>query len=648
VLKLQLSERAITAAAIGYVGFFPLDYLFLSQGFLDATVHLVFFLAVMKILTSRTNRDHLYTAVIAFLELLAAAILSVNLNFFVFLALFLVCGVAAFTSAEIRRSLQRPDVTARGGQRRLSSRLAALTAAMTIGVLGLTAGLFFMLPRTADAALRQLVSHRFYLPGFSNQVTLGAIGEVKASSTPVMRVRIFDRATLPNLKWRGASLSSFDGRRWFNAPDLAGRVRMDDNRVVLVDEQQRSRRGRRINYRVALNAIDTEALFFAGTPEVLSLRQRWLFRTSTGDLRLTHVPQHGFYYDVYSLLEDPSEVPVVPAQPLAPRERSRYLQLPRLDPRIAELARQVTAGASPDLNRARALERHLRSQYGYTIELPQQAATDPLADFLFQRKKGHCEYFASAMTVMLRSVGIPARLVNGFQSGTWNPISELYVIRASDAHSWVEAWLPGHGWTTFDPTPPDPNPRSLSLWAWLGMYTDAAQTFWQDWVLSYDLGRQATLADRVEQSGRRMGLRWFDGLKAATARWQPAAEEWLRGAAQWAVPLAALLAAGIWSGPMLVQGWRTRRGLRRLRRGEASIADATLLYVRMLHLLRRRGFRKPDWLTPSEFAATLPPSELGRQVRQFTAAYNALRFGGSAEAAPQLSLLLDRLKHQER
>jgi len=86
---------------------------------------------------------------------------------------------------------------------------------------------------------------------------------------------------------------------------------------------------------------------------------------------------------------------------------------------------------------------------------------DPLAYFLFTRKQGHCEYFASAMTVMLRTAGIPARLATGFQSGVYNPITDFWLVRASDAHAWVEAWIPGRGWTTFDPTSARSQPPQL-------------------------------------------------------------------------------------------------------------------------------------------------------------------------------------------
>src|SRR5438034_5598806 len=114
-LRFEVSERATTFATIAYSGFFLLDYLALSRDFLSATVHLLFFLAVMKILTARTNRDYLYTATIAFLELLAAAILSVNFNFFLFLALYTVFATAALLGGEISRGMRRAPLTARNG-----------------------------------------------------------------------------------------------------------------------------------------------------------------------------------------------------------------------------------------------------------------------------------------------------------------------------------------------------------------------------------------------------------------------------------------------------------------------------------------------------------------------------------------------------
>jgi len=654
VVRFTISERFLTIATLAYAGFFPLDYLFLSRAFLDATVHLIFFLAVMKILSARSNRDFLFTSTIAFLELLAAAILSANLNFFLFLALYLFFAMAAFTSSEIRRALEKQQQVARSGLRRFHPRLSGLTIFATLGILALTAGLFFMLPRTADAALRRFITHRIYLPGFSNQVTLGQIGEIKTSSRAVMHIRIDSGTSTPNLKWRGAALSEFDGKRWFNTPGPSTPIRVgpDDGAALLADPAQQARPGPRLMYRVDLNNMDTDALFFAGTPERV-----WgfghpllLLRDANDSCRLSQFPAEGFRYEAYSLLESRlSEAELNrPDGIIAPADiRYRYLQLPpSLDPRVAELARNMTSGELSSAGRARAIERGLRTQYGYTLELPKQEVRDPLTYFLFTRKKGHCEYFASAMTVMLRTQGIPARLVTGFQSGTYNPLTELYVIRASDAHSWVEAWLPHRGWTTFDPTPPDPALRQATLWDKIALYADAADTFWQQWVLAYDPSLQLTLAERMERSGRSFGLRWVDRIGVNIAAWKNRAVAWSRHYGGWLLAAAAALALAAWFAPRAWRALYMLRRVRKARQGRAGTGDATLLYSRMLELLKRRGYQKPAWFTPHEFAASLPRTELGLLVSQFTESYNALRFGGRASAAPQLSILLERLEQQ--
>lgn len=646
LVRLEISDRATTAATIAYAAFFVADYFLLSRDFLSATVHLLFFLAVMKILTARASRDYLYTAIIAFLELLAAALLSVNFNFVLFLCLYLLFAIAALTSGEIRRSAGRAEKTARNGARRFAPRLALLATLVTLGILTMTAGLFFILPRTAEAAFARLMSHRIYLPGFSNQVTLGDIGEIKASTRPVMHVKVYsDQQTRPQ-KWRGGVLTEFDGKRWSNSNPRVEKIELTDDHAELAPNDFRPA-GQRVNYHVDLEPLENDTLFFAGTPWALDVRARVIFRSEGSVYRLGRPISQGLHYDAYSLLEERPEVSPPPfpppVLPLAAREKS--LQLPTLDRRIPELARKFTAGATTELERARAIERHLRTGYGYTLQLPDRQVADPLAYFLFIRKKGHCEYFASAMTVLLRTQGIPARLATGFQSGVYNRVSDLWLIRASDAHSWVEAWIPGRGWTTFDPTPPDPGARdSLGLLTSLTLYLDAAETFWQEWVVTYDLTRQGSLAGRVEQGAHRLGIRWFDSLLSVGGAWNHYGAPALQHFGVWllVIPAGACL---LWvSVPPLWRRlhWRTR--VARVRRGEASIADATLLYERMLHLLKRRGYQKPPWFTPAEFAASLPATELGQTVSEFTATYNALRFGAHAETAAKLSMLLEDLE----
>ena len=648
IVRLNLSERTATIAAAAYAAFFPIDYFFLSHDFLSATVHLVFFLAVVKILTAATNRDNFYIAVIAFLELLAAAILSINFNFFLCLTLFLLFAIAALTSGEIRRSMRKAPTTARAGLKHFHSRLAMLAAWIALGILTLTAGMFFLLPRTADAALSRLISHHIRVPGYSEHVTLGEIGEFKISSRAVMHIAIYGNQAMGSAKWRGDVLTDFDGRVWSRSARDPG-----ERGIVAIGGHISlgTHAGQQRSYRVEFGDLESRTLFFVGTPETVEgLPDATREDPETECFRLPQPQPSGFRYDVLSVLEEPPEnsPPLYSPPVLDLKHRERYLRTPLIDPRIADLAESMTAGAANDLGRARALEQHLRSDYGYTLELPQREVKDPLADFLFTRRKGHCEYFASAMAVMLRTLNIPARLATGFQMGMYNPISDLWLVRDSDAHSWVEAWIPGHGWTTFDPTPPDPSSHTLTLFSKIGLYLDAAETFWQQWVVGYDPNHQGTLADRIQQAVRRLGIGWVDSLSGAGSQWTGRAKSWGRRYGNAA--LIALL-AGYWlwsSGPKFWRAMRMRRRVERIRRGEASGADATLLYERMLHVLQRQGYQKPVWFTPMEFARSLPATPMGRAVAEFTTAYNAVRYGGSREAAPRLSALLDELERPRK
>ncbi len=325
LIRRDLSERTVTIATISYIAFFLVDYFLLSRDLLTATVHLVFFLAVVKILTAATNRDYLYTAVIAFLELLAAAILSTNFNFFLCLALFLSFAIAALTSNEIRRTMRASPATARAGLKRFYPRLALLSAFVTAGILVLTSGLFFLLPRTADAALGRLFSRPIHLAGFSNRVTLGEIGEIQTSSHPVMHIRIFSRDMPGGLKWRGGALTDFDGRHWLNPHPSRERLVAEHGRINLAP-QSLWQTGRHITFDVELTDLDTDALFFAGIPERLDIRQSEIWRTETGSYRLGRQPPLGMRYEGYSLLEDPPEDALVLAPPpvLDSLERSRY------------------------------------------------------------------------------------------------------------------------------------------------------------------------------------------------------------------------------------------------------------------------------------------------------------------------------------
>jgi len=292
-------------------------------------------------------------------------------------------------------------------------------------------------------------------------------------------------------------------------------------------------------------------------------------------------------------------------------------------------------GEGDDLKRVRSLELHLRRDYGYSLKFPKVAPKDPLADFLFTRKQGHCEYFASSMAVMLRTQGIPSRVINGFAGSTYNPISDLYVIRASDAHSWVEAFIDGPGWMTFDPTPSVPVQTTPSLMTTIGYYLDAADTFWQEWVLNYDLARQFVLGASIELGLRDMTWLWHPGSPHLPKLDRHAVTSYIAPGILVIFALALIAAFGrLWL-DTLRSAWYVRR----IRAGRATRGDAAILYEHMLRIMKRRGYQKPAWFTPREFAATVRHNALD----EFTDAYNCLRYGGDAAAAERMKRILQDL-----
>src|SRR5581483_10843037 len=205
----------------------------------------------------------------------------------------------------------------------------------------------------------------------------------------------------------------------------------------------------------------------------------------------------------------PSSVRVATGE--VPPQADRYLQLPNLNPQIRQLATRITTSAPTAYDKAAAIERYLLTNYTYSLQQTRGPGGDPLSYFLLERKQGHCEYFASGMAVMLRTIGVPSRVVNGFRGGEFNPLTGSYIVRARDAHSWVEAYFPGQGCISFDPTPPDPKP-SASTWTRAQMYVDAMREFWREWIINYDFGHQATLAATTTAQTRHLyrdAKRWM-------------------------------------------------------------------------------------------------------------------------------------------
>jgi len=652
---LQLPERWASYATLVYAVFYVLDLFFLSGSFVMATAHLVLFIMVVKMFSAQRDRDYVYLTVIAFLSVLAAALLTVDAIFFASFCVFLLLAVSTFVSMEMRRSSARAAAVSRTpsfSRQRLTGSLSSTTLGLALGTALGSALIFFLLPRLSAGYLSAYAPQNALVSGFSDEVRLGEIGQIQQSDTVVMHIQIDgDTRGAHDLKWRGVALRAFDGVRWSNPQQQATALANQGGSFDLSATRAATLAAippRLLRYRVLMEPLGANVFFLTPRP-----------RSLTGSYRMITVDEGGAVYNgdhahsigAYQAVSDtsqpsPDELRRATAE-VPPQIAFQYLQLPPLDPRLPQLARDITAAAATTYDRAIAIEHHLRTQYAYTLRLPSTPQRDPVAYFLFERKAGHCEYFASSMALMLRTLGIPARVVNGFRSGEFNSVTGSYIVRARDAHSWVEAYFPRYGWITFDPTPAGAA-ATPGAWNRAGLYVDALREFWREWVINYDFAHQTSLSTDVAIRSRR-GLddarlwahRRYIALLEQARHVQARVETSPRRFAGIALGVIALLA-------LLVNLGRLRRvaRVRRLVRHPASApqAAASIWYTRLLRSLGRRGWRKLPEHTPKEFVRTIGDPRLRGSVAAFTDHYERARFGNSAEDAQALPEIYEEVR----
>jgi transglutaminase-like putative cysteine protease len=659
-----IPERWTTLLTLLYIFVYLADYFFLSRSFLTATVHLVLFAMVVRLFSLQRPRDHYTLAVLSFLMVLAAAVLTVGSIFLLSFAGFMLVAVITFVLMEMRHSVageetHADDPRATGPEnsphKRMAYGLVAIAPALMLTILAGSFVIFFLLPRISSHYLSAYTPTSDISTGFSDRVQLGRIGQIQQSSAVVMHIEIEnDRQGAYELKWRGIALSNFDGRDWSNSYEQSRLRSGGDGTYRLAPALKRpneiAESDRYLRYHVMMEPIGTNVFFLAERPLTLK-----------GNFRVLGVDAGGAVYDLdpdrpVNRYDAESQLPEIDidelrlAENIAPAGMEQYLRLPPLDNRVSRLAGDITAQATSNYDKAVALEQYLSTHFGYTLQLPSTLPRDPLANFLFERKKGHCEYFASSMAVMLRTLGIPSRIVTGFRGGEFNDLTGQYVIRASDAHSWVEAYFPGSGWVSFDPTPAGSVP-SRTGWSRVQLYIDAAASFWREWIINYDVGHQRSLGRNAADSTRHFfddARRWILEQHEALLRTARRAHDhftsfpgrWLAGLIAFGAALLALL-----NFRTLLSGLHNRK--LRTHPERAPRESAALWYDRMVVRMARRGWRKSPSQTPLDFVAAIQEAELQKRVASFTRAYESARFGRSAEEAQNLPILYEDIANVE-
>lgn len=657
--EFTLPERWTTWLTLVYFVFYAADFFYFSQSFIAATVHMVLFSLVVKVFSVRRDRDLVYLAVLSFLMLLAAAVLTVDTLFLLTFSLYIMVAIATFVSMEMRRSEHEalasevPERQETNFHRSLAG-IATILGALTMAGSAL---LFFIIPRISTAGyLRNFGIEGAITTGFSQDVRLGGIGQIQQSRAVVMHIQVLDGKLPPDPKWRGLSLANFDGQRWWNNPEPArfhglSNAPLDLSRVSSVT------RIPTLTYRVVMEPVGLDIFFLAPVPVTISGNYSIVAiapdgsvfnrRPGGGDFSSDSGSAIGSYTATADTRSLESLVRNSVSSSYPPRVSFLYLQLPRLDPRIPELASRITSGAASNYQKARAIEEYLKNNFSYTLQLPGTKERDQVAYFLFERKKGHCEYFASSMAVMLRTLGIPARVVNGFRGGEYNDLTGSYIIRESDAHSWVEAYFPEAGWVTFDPTPAGNAEIGSSGWSRMALYLDAAGELWRDWVVNYDFSHQMKLSSEISTStgNAQSSLRQWSTLKYRRLVHAMGSLQGRLGRLKPSqMALACIILAFLLALPFTPKAWRSFQRVRTLRNPErAPRSAASFWYLRLLKKLGRKGYRKEPSQTPAEFAESIADASTRNDVTAFTAHYERARFDGSAEDAQKLPELFEEI-----
>jgi protein-glutamine gamma-glutamyltransferase len=623
---------------------------------LDVLIEFAAALQIIRLASRKGAAHDQQVIVLALLHLIAGTVLGGGLGYGLCFLGVLVVAPGALVLSHLRREVEgnyRQGARDRTGlpvdvprilrSRRVVGRsFLAVTCLLSIPIFVFTAVLFVLFPRVGLSLLLMNRAHAGRMIGFSGHVDLGEVGVLRSDPALAMRVEIPDLPDPPpqrkTLHLRGTALDAYDGRAWSQSEAWKRPTQPDPADSVIAVELPDGHGELKKPWRIDLEPIDPPVLFLPEAAAGLRIKSRGqlgqeppgTFRGPEGELRYQPLDDRGLKYEVF--LSDP-RAPSFHKLPAS--ERPRYLALPPgLPPRIRTLAEEWTRGrATPD-EKARAIETHLHSEYRYDLGSPSGRSKQPLDDFLFESKRGHCEFYSTAMAVMLRTVGVPTRNVTGFIGGSYNRFGKFYAVRQGDAHSWVEVYIDDFGWKTFDPTPPgDAAPKSelAGVWASLRDFLEATSQRWERHVVGYDLNQQVSLFQAL--TNRRGG--------------SLLARKWPRPG-YGALVLLLVTASGAVALYLFLRRQRRQR-FDSERKGDPrspSALLATELYERLDAAMSAKGIARAPSVPPLRHAEALNAlgHPLADEVLELTDVYLRARFGGEPITAEVRRDFEDRVR----
>jgi transglutaminase-like putative cysteine protease len=586
-----VSKWTIGALSILTLLFFFFDALVLSADVLLAVAHLTIIFQAIKCFDLRDTWDNLQVFFMSILQIVVTSEFTRSIAFGAVFMVFMLALVAVITLSHFIKE---------GTWRRV--RLVKPTAYISLCAIAFTAVFFVSAPRLKHGIWGSRVSDAIKTVGFNEKVDLGSYGNVKLDYTIVMRAEIDAEpgaGAKPPYYFRGATLDRFDGSSWSDTDGSGWPLQNREGRFYLPHAVEPSDKPI-VAQRIALEPLDTDVLFGLDAVESVETESRMVMGDYDGSISMHGKKGKRVLYTVYS---DPSY------RRKAART-DRYLQFPEGLGRTKELALNITGPADGPSGKAVLVEKYLRENYSYSLDVPRPSpGTAPIEAFLFESKKGYCEHFATAMAVMLRASGVPARIVTGFAGSEFNGVGNYVVIRQKDAHTWVEAAVDGR-WMSFDPTPPGPGADVLKP-SVLAIYLDTLKMKWNRYVVGFHTGDQLRMAKAIASIGRAFDFRDFGLAGPKMPDYRPSPRK-----VAFALSVPAALAA--------IAFIARSTGRRKKKRHSFE----TLQYLRVREKVRKLGGAVGDSSTPSEVHAEAVRLGFNGDFGKFIALYEEARFGG--------------------
>jgi transglutaminase-like putative cysteine protease len=473
---------AANALGFAYMAFLWFDLAALNRGqIVRCMTHALIFALALRLFRIEKERDAWTTLLGLFILFLAAMGTSTHPSVVLYLigwlslAVLLLARFATFhLFAEFgTRDAEDPPFPFRG-----------LAVGMGLSSALLAVPLWIVLPRLSNPVVAAMGSGggvSVPLAMLTDEVTLDSIGAMRGNRSVALRA-VFDPppAETDELRFKVGSFDRFEEGRWRPSPYWETRPFDFERRIVL---DPRAPQGRVQVWRADLG---TSALPLPAGTVALRAPGASVRVAAGGGVSLEFGRTAPLVYEVERAAD---EAPL--ARFLTTEDRQALTEV-ALSPAAREIGR-AAMGVGTVAQRVSNLERFLAQQYTYTTDFSGATTNLSIEDFLLREKRGYCEYFASAMVLLLRSEGVPARLVSGFLGAEYSDLGAQYVVRQGNAHAWVEAWIEGEGWRTFDPTPSVGQPgiqRTSGAANLVAMAWEELTYRWDRYVLGYGYDEQ--------------------------------------------------------------------------------------------------------------------------------------------------------------